>query len=140
MLSPSSPAGALARQLVVSTRGSSGEGWGSAGTEASGAAKSNAEVRSPTALRLHAVRFGTSAPKRVSMKRSSEVWSKTSELTRPPRLKGEITSSGTRKPSPMGPATPAASEGSGLTLRNSPAVPGGGTGGGTWSKKPPFSS
>jgi hypothetical protein len=64
------------------------------------------EVRSPTAERRHAVRFGTGTPKRVSRKRSIEVWSKISELTQPPRLHGEITTIGTRKPSPIGPATP----------------------------------
>ena len=31
-------------------------------------------------------------------------------------------------------------EGSGFTVRYSPGVPAGATGGGTWSKKPPFSS
>ena len=47
---------------------------------------------------------------------------------------------GTRKPSPTGPTMPTAVDGSGFTVRYSPGVPGGGTGGGTWSKKPPFSS
>ena len=47
----------------------------------------------------------------------------------PPRLHGEATIVGTRKPSPIG-----------SPLTNSFAVPGSGTGGGTWSKKPPFSS
>ena len=52
--------------------------------------------------------------------------------------KGEITSIGTRKPRPIGPLKPPASSES--FARYSPGVPGGGVGGGTWSKKPPFSS
>src|SRR5437763_1937691 len=87
-----------------------------------------------------ALRLGTSAPKRVSMKRRRDVWSNTSELTKPPRLNGEIRSAGTRKPSPIGPRMPCAASGSGFAVTYSPGVPGGGTGGGTWSKKPPFSS
>ena len=47
---------------------------------------------------------------------------------------------GTRTPSPIGPRIPPAIAGSGSTVRNSPGVPSFGTGGGTWSKKPPFSS
>src|SRR5262249_36199920 len=86
------------------------------------------------------LRFGTSTPKRVSRKRRSDVWSNVSEQTKPPREYGETRRSGTRKPSPIGPATPAASPGSGFTLSHSPGVPFGATGGGRWSKKPPFSS
>lgn len=85
-------------------------------------------------LRRQALMLGHSAwvPRavvHVSMKRSTEVWSKTSELTQPPRVHGDITIIGTRKPSPIG--TPS---------MYSPTVPGGATGGGTWSKKPSFSS
>ncbi len=85
-------------------------------------------------MRRHALMFGQVAgvPRaavHVSMNRRTEVWSKTSELTQPPRVHGDMTSMGTRKPSPIG--TPS---------RYSPAVPGGATGGGTWSKKPSFSS
>jgi len=54
---------------------------GSRGTERSGRAKENALVRSPVTERLHALRLGTSAPNRVSRKRSTEVWSKRSEQT-----------------------------------------------------------
>ena len=43
----------------------------------------------------------------------------------PPRLNGETTSIGTRKPRPIGPAIPSASAGSGATVTYSPAVPGG---------------
>jgi hypothetical protein len=71
-----------------------------------------------------------------SMNWMTEVWSDTSEVTQPPRVHGEISSSGTRKPSPDGSGT-GASEGS---RWNSPAVPAGGTGGGTWSNWPSFSS
>jgi hypothetical protein len=70
----------------------------------------------------------------------SEVWSKVSEQYQPPRLNGDTTRQGTRKPRPMGPAMPLAAAGRGETVRYSPSVPEGGTGGGTWSKKPPFSS
>ena len=49
----------------------------------------------------------------------------------PPRLNGDSTSMGTRNPSPIGPAIPLASEGSGWTVRYSPSVPGGATGGST---------
>ena len=128
-------------QPPVTMDGSASEVDGSGGTEGSGAAaKLNADVRSPVTDRRHALRLGTSAPKRVSTKRRSDVWSKRSEHTSPPRLNGEITSSGTRKPRPIGPAIPCAAAGSGCTVRYSPRVPGGGVGGGMWSKKPPFSS
>lgn len=63
----------LAVQLGVVTEGSVGEGWVMLGTESLGAAKLNALVRSPVIERRQAVRLGTSAPKRVSRKRSSEV-------------------------------------------------------------------
>ena len=51
-----------------------------------------------------------------------------------------MTTVGTRNPSPIGPRIPCAAAGSVGTVRNSPAVPGGGVGGATWSKNPPFSS
>ena len=41
---------------------------------------------------------------------------------------------------PIGPRIPPASEGRGETVRYSPGVPAGAVGGGTWSKKPSFSS
>src|SRR5271169_1706263 len=47
---------------------------------------------------------------------------------------------GTRTPRPMGPANPPWSGEGGVAVRCSPAVPGGGVGGGTWSKNPSFSS
>ena len=50
--------------------------------------------------------FGAVTPNRSSRKRSWEVWSKVCEQIRPPRLNGESTSSGTRKPSPIGPGDP----------------------------------
>jgi hypothetical protein len=65
------------------------------------------------------------------------VWSNTSLDTQPPVLHGDTTSVGTRKPSPIGPAMPPVSGGSGLTVIHSPGVPAGAVGGGTWSKKYP---
>src|SRR5271166_3475869 len=73
-----------------------------------GAAKLKALVRSPVWARRQALRFGTSEPKRVSRNRSVEVWSNVSEHTSPPCENGETTSIGTRKPRPIGPATPSA--------------------------------
>src|SRR5437588_420194 len=122
------------------TRESVRDGCGSDGTDVLTVTKLNALVRSPVIDRRQEVKLGTSGPNRVSRKRSSDVWSNTLWLTRPPRANGETISSGTRKPRPIGPATPAASEGRGLAVRYSPAVPAGAAGGGTWSKKPPFSS
>src|SRR5437660_12905750 len=123
----------------ITVAGSIGCVAGNTGTDGlGGEPKLNAPVRSPTIPRRHLVRFGTSAPKRRSRKRRIDVWSKVSEETSPPRLKGEITSAGTRKPRPIGPAIPFAA--AGRTCRYSPGVPGGAVGGGTWSKKPPFSS
>ena len=46
---------------------------GKFGMEWSGLLKLNAEVKSPTVARRQALRFGTSAPKRVSRKRKTEV-------------------------------------------------------------------
>jgi hypothetical protein len=102
---------------------------GNAGKLVSGWAKSNAEVRSPQVCRRQSLMFGSTTPVQVSKKRMMEVWSNTCEQTRPPRLQGETTNRGTRIPKPNG-----------SPLTNSLVVPGGGTGGGTWSKNPPFSS
>jgi hypothetical protein len=123
---------------------------------ATGEAKSNAPVRSPTMERRHAVSLGSSSPdtplaaNSVVRKRIIEVWSLTSEHTmgRHPadpgatglRDHGEITSMGTRGPSPTGPAMPPSPPDGGTAVRYSPGVPAGATGGGTWSKKPPLSS
>ena len=62
--------------------------------------KSNAEVRSPQTVRRQGVMFGSRTPKRRSMNRMIEVWSKVSEQTQPPVLHGEITVIGTRMPRP----------------------------------------
>ncbi len=97
-------------------------------------------VRSLVVPRRQAEMLGAVTPNRASRNRSWEVWSKVSWQTQPPTLNGETTSIGTRKPRPIGPATPLASLGRGLPVRYSPAVPGGATGGATWSKKPSFSS
>jgi hypothetical protein len=103
---------------------------GSTGTLVSaGAPKPNAAVRSPQVCRRQRLRWGTSTPNRASINRNVEVWSKVRPHTIPPRLNGEITRHGTRKPRPIGnPPT------------NSPAVPGDGAGGATWSNWPSFSS
>src|SRR5205823_13113007 len=133
--------GPLVGQLLPITRLSASEGCGMLpGSDLFGFAKLNALVRSPVTDRRQALRFGTGTPKRDSRKRSVEVWSNVPEETKPPRLNGEMTSIGTRKPSPIGPAIPPADDGSGLTVRYSSGVPAGAAGGGTWSKKPPFSS
>ncbi len=72
----------------------------------------------------------------------TEVWSETSEVTQPPRVHGEISSSGTRNPSPTGTAwvTPRVVRPPDASLKNSSVVPAAGTGGGTWSNWPSFSS
>ena len=44
--------------------------------------------------------LGSFTPKRFSMKRITDVWSKACELTQPPRLHGETTYIGTRIPGP----------------------------------------
>ena len=46
--------------------------------------------------------FGSATPNRFSRKRSTDVWSKSSEFTHPPRVQGEITIMGTRGPRPTG--------------------------------------
>ncbi len=61
------------------------------------------EVRSPTVARRQAETLGTSTPNRAAMSCSWEVWSKVSDAMWPPRLNGEMTSIGTRTPSPSGP-------------------------------------
>ncbi len=125
---------------AITLAGWSFEVLGREGTDASPAPMCSVEVRSPAVLRRQAEMLGALTPKRSSKKRSCEVWSKTSEATCPPRLKGDSTSMGTRKPMPTGPRMPLASAGSVFWVRYSPGVPAGGTGGGTWSKKPSFSS
>ena len=85
------------------TCGIAGTVTGRLGIHVSGVAKSTAVVRSPTVVRRQALRFGTSAPKRVSRKRSTEVWSKRSDDTNPPRANGETIGMGTRNPKPIGP-------------------------------------
>ena len=113
---------------------------GSSGTDGSLRLGCSVEVRSPAVWRRQAEMLGAFTPKRSSRKRSCDVWSNTSEATWPPRLKGERTSIGTRKLMPIGPAVPSASVGSGETREVLAGRAGGATGGGTWSKKPSFSS
>ena len=102
---------------------------GRSGTSTFVVEKSKTSARSPHVSRRHALRLGTSTPNRVSMRRSIDVWSNTPLCTRPPVVQGEAMMVGTRNPSPI--AVPCV---------NSPGVPGGGVGGTTWSKYPPFSS
>jgi hypothetical protein len=73
---------------------------GRAGTAGRALSKSNAAVRSPHTVRRHGEMFGSCTPKRFSMNRMIEVWSKTSEQTQPPVLHGDTTIIGTRTPSP----------------------------------------
>ncbi len=80
------------------------------------------------------------APVHFSRNWSTEVWSETSEVTQPPRVHGEISSSGTRKPRPTGAGAVRPYPVKSVPLTNSSASPGAGTGGGTWSKPPSFSS
>ena len=62
-------------------------------------------------------RSDTSTPKRSAISCSCEVWSKVCEAMWPPRLNGEITSSGTRTPSPSGPVMPGSRVGRRLERR-----------------------
>ena len=62
--------------------------------------KSSADVMSPHTVRRHGGMLGSVTPKRCSMKRMDDVWSKTSEQTQPPLLQGETTIMGTRTPRP----------------------------------------
>src|SRR5947209_3857107 len=98
LLGEARSSGAPTAQLLEVTRESVVEGCGSDGTDVSTSAKLNAVVMSPVADRRQAERFGTSTPKRASSRRRVDVWSSTSEHTKPPRLNGETTSMGTRKP------------------------------------------
>jgi hypothetical protein len=91
--------------------------------------KSNAEVRSPLTVRRQVLMLGSRTPIQVAMNRVIEVWSKVWEHTYPPTVHGEITSIGTRMPSPIG-----------WPSKCSSACSGPGSGGGTWSKYPSFSS
>src|SRR5256885_1484482 len=121
-----------------STRESRYDGEGRLGAVESTEAKLNAPVMSPTVLSRQLERLGTVTPaeaKREANSLSGEVWSSVPLYTKPPLLNGETTSIGTRKPRPMGSVA-----GTAPVVTNSPAVPAGGVGGLTWSKKPPFSS
>src|ERR1022692_242971 len=102
---------------------------GKLGVDWSGFLKLNALVKSPTVARRQALKLGTSAPNRVSRNRNTEVWSKRSEDTSPPRLNGEMINMGTRKPNPIGPVIAGlpTTVGSGTAgaVTYSPGVPGG---------------
>ena len=50
--------------------------------------------------RRHGVMLGSSTPSRFSRNWISDVWSKISEDTQPPRLQGDTMSRGTRMPKP----------------------------------------
>src|SRR5882762_8654644 len=73
-----------------------------------------------------------------------DVWSNTSELTQPPLLQGDMTTIGTRRPRPYGPAGysefPAKISLVVSTVDTPCARDCGGVGGTMWSKKPSFSS
>jgi hypothetical protein len=73
---------------------------GSVGTCSTVFEKSKADVRSPATERRHGVMLGSLTPKRDSMSRMTDVWSKTSELSQPPVLHGDTTNIGTRGPIP----------------------------------------
>src|SRR5579884_714634 len=109
-----------------------------------GALKSNAEVRSPQTARRHGVMFGSSTPKRCSINRTIEVWSKTSEFTHPPLLHGEITLMGTRTPSSYGPlgclACPGNISCDISNVERACSGESGAVGVTIWSKEPSFSS
>ncbi len=100
--------------------------------------KSNTDIRSPVTARRQGLMVGSGTPNTREQNRRTEVWSKTSEQTYPPRVQGETTIMGTRKPSPMG--FPELISPAVETVDSPSASEVGGTGGGTWSKKPPFSS
>ncbi len=80
-------------------------------------------------VRRQSPMFGSFTPVQRSRNRITEVWSKTSEQTYPPTVHGDTTSIGTRMPRPVG-----------LPSHCSSVTSGEATGGGTWSKKPSFSS
>ncbi len=71
-----------------------------------GAAKLNADVISPTVALRHALMLGTGTPNGLETNFSCEVWSKTSLHLSGPRLYGDMTKQGTRKPNPIGPRVP----------------------------------
>src|SRR5580700_3446097 len=108
---------------------------GKLGIDWSGLLKLSALVKSPTVARRQALKLGTSAPKRVSRNRNTEVWSNKSDDTNPPRLNGEMISMGTRKPSPIGPVIAGlpitVGSGTGGAVTNSPGVPRGAVAGAT---------
>src|SRR5581483_3632447 len=130
---------------VVQPRASMFAIWSAAvegrfGTVGSLLRRCSVEVRSPTVARRQAEMLGAFTSNRSSRNRNWDVWSNTSEAMWPPRLNGERTSIGTLNPRPTGPRMPWAVVGSAACPRYSPAVPWGGRGGETWSKKPSFSS
>jgi len=88
------------------------------------------EVKSPQVRRRKALMFGSRTPNRRSMMRISDVWSSTSEHTRPPADHGE-------NDDWPGPGSRARSA---HRPTYSPRVPRDATGGGTWSNSPSFSS
>ncbi len=92
-----------------------------------GVAKLNAEVMSPTTPSRQAVMLGTGTPNRARINFNCEVWSNVSETISGPRLYGEMTMQGTRKPRPSGPRMPPDPGTASMlgTVTNSPGVPGG---------------
>lgn len=107
-------------------------GWLKLGlVEFGGVAKLNAEVMSPTTPSRQAVMLGTGTPNRARINFNCEVWSNVSETISGPRLYGEMTMQGTRKPRPSGPRMPPDPGTASMlgTVTNSPGVPGGAVGG-----------
>ena len=86
-------AAARARTSAVSGRRSTKGVW-------FGVAKSKAVVRSLHTARRQGEMLGSITPKRRSRNRITEVWSATSEWTKPPRDQGDSTYMGTRGPRP----------------------------------------
>ena len=80
-------------------------------------------------MRRQSVMFGSATPVNFSRNCSTDVWSNGWLHTQPPAVQGETMMHGTRNPPPIG-----------RPFTNSFGVPGGGTGGATWSKMPSFSS
>src|ERR1700693_1201927 len=120
------PRFAMQLWIICATAGSVD---GKLGIDSSGLLKLSALVKSPTVARRHALRFGTSAPNRVSRNRNTEVWSNKPDDTKPPRLNGEMISNGTRKPKPIGPLIgglpTTVGSGTAAAVTYSPGVPGG---------------
>jgi hypothetical protein len=111
--------------------GGTASGWASCGGLPA-LVKSNADTRSEHTSRRHREMLGSATPVTFSRNCSVDVWSATEESTKPPMVHGDTIVMGTRGPRPIG-----------LPEYQSASLPEtgrGAMGGGTWSKKPSFSS